>query len=148
GGRLEDAGAVMRAGLQSQDPVLQDRFNTLAAQLYSETGERDAVLGTEVFVPTENYLRIKAAAYFDLADWAGAEQAYGQLFALYGPDLDFVDAVNMVLATFRNGHGEQAVALARTFQDLAERPEWAAIAASLTDEAPELLPLRRDTAQK
>jgi tetratricopeptide (TPR) repeat protein len=148
GGRNEEAATMLRAGLLSDDPGLRDRFNTLAAELYSATGASDAVIETQVFVPTESYLRAKAVAYFDLGDWAGAERAYDQLFALYGPDLDFAVAVYLVLATFRNGHGAQAVAMARRFSELNEHPEWGGIVASLTDEAPELLPLRRDTAQR
>lgn len=147
GGWLDAAAEVLRTGNQSSDPGLADRLNALRARLYAETGAAAEVVATEVFVPSESYLRTKAAAHFDLGNWARAEQAYDQLYGIYGPDIDFADAVNLILASFRNGHREKAVDLARRFPDITDRPEWAEIAASLNETAPDLLPLRRQTAQ-
>lgn len=57
------------------------------------------------------------------------------------------DAIRYLLAAHRSGDMAQTAEIARAFPALTELPAWADISRSLTQAAPDLLPLREETAR-
>jgi hypothetical protein len=147
GGQMDVALSVLREPLLSADPELDNQRSQLLARLYSETGQTAAVLETQIADPSLSFLRIKAKAHFDRADWAGAQATYQQMWDLIGNELPMEDAIPLLLSAYRNSDLATTVALSRAFPDLTEIPQWTAIAGGLVDPAAELWPLRQDTAK-
>ena len=148
GGQYDAAAAILADPLTSGDKGLLDARAHLLTKLYAETGQNAALLQTSVQHQTIGYLRIKAGAFFEREDWAGAEAAYAELWDKVGTDLDFADAIQFLLASYRNGNTELAMTLARTFPKLTDLPQWTEIAGGLIDQPAEIWPLREDSAQE
>jgi len=147
GGQFDEAGYVLSEGLRSDDAEMADRLNTLKARLFDELGEAANVVRTSVSTPSLNYLRLRALAYFREGDWEGAQATYTEILDRTGDDMEFADAIRMLLACYRAGDGAAMQALVARFPKLSESPQWVFLARSMTQEAPALLPLRADTAE-
>ncbi|MGR3397394.1 hypothetical protein [Pseudooceanicola nanhaiensis] len=147
GGQFGPLAELLEQGIDTGTPELVERWNLISARYYSETGQTAQVLEGAPADSSPQRLAIKARALFDRADWAGAAAAYEALWALEGERLAFADAINFLLAAFRSGDMTRTAALAEEFPKLTDLPGWAEIAAGLTEAAPELLPLRADTAR-
>lgn len=147
GGQYDAAAGILADPLVSGDPLLLDKRAHLLTKLYSETGQSAALLQTAVQQQTVGYLKIKAAAFYEREDWANAQAAYRELWDRVGDDLDFADAIQFLLASYRNGDTELAMTLARTFPKLTDLPQWSEIAGGLIDQPAEIWPLRKDAAQ-
>ena len=146
GGQYDVLAPVLDRGLTGADGAQQADFALIAARYRDETGQPVAPAG-EGGDPSPQMLALRARALFDQGDWAAAEAAYAELWAQEGEGLAFPQAVNFLLATYRNGNMAQAAALAEEFPSLTTLPGWAGIAAGLSQSAPALLPLRADTAR-
>lgn len=147
GGQYEALAALLEQGIDTETPELRESFRLIAARYYSETGQNARVIEGAAENPSPQRLAIRAQAWFDRENWAEAEKAYTELWALEGAELSLPHAINFLLAAFRNGNMERTAALAEEFPNLTDLPGWAEIAAGLTEAAPELLPLRQDTAR-
>lgn len=148
GGQLDELAYILAEGLRGEEADLQDRLNLLRAGLHAERGEAADVVDTEVAEPTLHYLRLRAAAHFGRGDWEEAKRLYAIILGRAGKDATYSDAVRLLLSAHRSGDSETAIEVARRFQEVTQRPDWARIANSLTEEAPDLLPLRAVTAQQ
>lgn len=147
GGQYDLLADLLLQGVESQDAALLHKIDLVTAQLYSETGQHAETLSTAGNDPAPKLVRLRAQAHFQRENWEASEAAYAELWAIEGADMPFPDAVNFLLASYRNGNMAQTAALADEFPALTSLPGWAAIAAGLSQAAPELLPLRADTAR-
>ncbi|WP_212522759.1 hypothetical protein [Actibacterium sp. MT2.3-13A] len=147
GGQHEAVAALLARGIDTDSTALRDRLNLLQARLFDATGAPERVLETQVTLPSEDYLRIKAEAHFAREDWTAAKAAYARLWHRQGDALRFGDAINLLLAAHRSGDRAQTLALAEAFPALTDIPQWAEIATSLMQEAPATLPLREEAAR-
>ncbi len=144
GGQYEEAFSALAIGPQSSKLELADEFTFLKAELYNLTGNLSAILKEKALKPSNDYLRIKAKAYFSLEDWENALETYN-LFWEQGTDLfSFTDALNMLLAAYREKDAELALKLVDVFPDLTDSPQWQEIAKSLFDENEMGSVLRKD----
>ncbi len=96
----------------------------------------------------EQVLRLRAQARFERGEWPEAQAAYAALAARTGADLPLPDAIRYLLAAHRSGDVATAADLVGRFAALTDLPEWTEIAATLTAQVPELLPLRQDAARR
>ena len=103
---------------------------------------------TRVYDPTLHYLRLRAAALFGQKKWAEAQSVYTDILERTGTDMAFGDTVRLLLSAYRAGDSATTLAMALQFPELTESPQWAYIARSITEDAPELLPLREASAQE
>ena len=147
GGQYDAATLVLADPLISGTEALDDQRLQLLAQLYAETGQTEAVLETTKGEPSASFLRLRADAHFKRENWADAEKNYRMVWDKLGSEMAFEDAVNFLLASYRNGDRMQTIQLSQEFPELTELPQWAEIAESLTREPAQLLPLRQDNAQ-
>ncbi|WP_375689965.1 hypothetical protein [Pseudooceanicola sp. LIPI14-2-Ac024] len=148
GGQFDRLGRLLEEGFHAEDPALKEAYDLVAARYYAETGQSARIVageGGEGASPQR--LAIRAQAFFDAGLWNGAEAAYARLWGIQGDEMAFSDAVNFLLSAYRNGNMAQTAALAEEFPKLTDLPGWAEIAQGLTERAPELLPLRQDTAR-
>ncbi|MFU8863083.1 MAG: hypothetical protein ACNA7O_04155 [Rhodobacterales bacterium] len=146
GGLVAEAEALLSAPLDTSDSAMRDAYNLMRAQLFAVTARHADVLGTHMAAPSAEYLRLRAEAAFALAEWHVAHEAYERLFRVVGQGLQAGDRINLLLAAHRSGDPERLRALLRNFPDLGA--QWAALAAGLTTDAPDVLPLRGDAAQE
>lgn len=146
GGRLAEAEALLADPVTAEDPLLQDRYNLMRAQIFAATDRPADVLATRMIAPDDTYRRLRAEAAFDLGDWDAARDAYEQMLRRLGPDMPPGDRINLLLATHRGGDPDRLRELTRAFPELGER--WAALAEGLTAEAPDVLPLRDASARQ
>jgi len=147
GGQYDALAGLLEQGIEPQSPELQEKLNLIAARYFSETGQTARLTDGTPGDASPQRLAIRAQAWFDRAEWAGAEAAYADLWAQQGNEMAFPHAINFLLAAYRNGNMARTAELAREFPKLTDLPGWAEIAAGLTEAAPELLPLREDTAR-
>lgn len=146
GGLVAAAEEVLSAPLDTSDRAMRDAYNLMRAQLFAITARHADVLGTHMAAPSAEYLRLRAEAAFALGEWYAAHEAYERLFRVVGQGLQAGDRINLLLAAHRSGDPERLRELLRNFPDLGE--QWAALAAGLTTDAPDVLPLRGDAAQE
>ncbi|MGR3571032.1 hypothetical protein [Brevirhabdus sp.] len=147
GGRYDDLARLLAELAPLDDADLRRRVDVVAARYYSETGQHAALMSATERAPSPQLMRIRAQAFFEQGDWAAAERAYGALGTALGDKMRFADAVNFLLAAYRNGNMERTAALAADYPALTDLPTWSTIARGLSEEAPELLPLRKATAR-
>ncbi len=146
GGRLDEAETLLAAPVTAPDPALQDHYNLMRAQLFAAMNRPADVLATEMSTPSIDYLRLRAEAAFGLGNWDAARETYEQLLERLGSGLRPGDRINLLLATHRGSDPDRLHDLTLSFPELGEN--WAALAAGLTAEAPEVLPLRGDAARE
>ncbi|MEQ5870639.1 hypothetical protein J4E08_12090 [Sagittula sp. NFXS13] len=147
GGQWETLGALLAQPLDLDDPDLRRRLERVSVRLLQETGRSSELLtGTAEDAP-DQVLRLRAQARFDAAEWPEAMAAYGRLHDRLGGGMPLPDSIRYLLAAHRSGDMVRTAEIARTFPALTELPAWADISRSLTHAAPELLPLRQDTAR-
>ncbi|OWU83190.1 hypothetical protein ATO6_20330 [Oceanicola sp. 22II-s10i] len=146
GGQYEPLGTLLQQIVLPEDDALRKRLDVVAARYFSETGQQARIVEGGSAEPTPQFRRIRAQALFEMQDWARAEVAYAEIWAMEGDEMPFADAINFLLSAYRNGNMAQTAALAEEFPKLTTLPGWASIAAGLTETAPELLPLREETA--
>lgn len=146
GGLVAEAEEMLSAPLDTSDRALRDAYNLMRAQLFAITARHKDVLGTHMDAPSAEYLRLRAEAAFALAEWHAAHEAYERLFRVVGQELQAGDRINLLLAAHRSGDPARLQELLRNFPDLGA--QWAALAAGLTTDAPDVLPLRGDAAQE
>lgn len=146
GGLVVAAEEVLSAPLDTSDRAMRDAYNLMRAQLFAITARHADVLGTHMAAPSAEYLRLRAEAAFALGEWYAAHEAYERLFRVVGQGLQAGDRINLLLAAHRSGDPERLRELLRNFPDLGE--QWAALAAGLTTDAPDVLPLRGNAAQE
>lgn len=147
GGQFDALAALLEQGIAPQGAELREQLNLIAARYFSETGQTARLTDGAAGDASPQRLAIRAQAWFDRGEWAGAEAAYAELWAQQGAGMDFAHAINFLLAAYRNGNMARTAELAQEFPKLTDLPGWAEIAAGLTEAAPELLPLRQDTAR-
>lgn len=146
GGRLSEAEVLLAEPVTTPDPLLQDRYNFMRAQLFAATDRPADVLTTRMVAPSDAYRRLRAEAAFELGEWDTAREAYEQLLHRLGPDMQAEDRINLLLATFRSGDPDRLRELTRSFPELGDR--WTALAEGLTADAPDVLPLRDASARQ
>ncbi|MDP5333570.1 MAG: hypothetical protein NWR54_01085 [Paracoccaceae bacterium] len=146
GGRLSEAEELLADPVTTPDPLLQDRYNFMRAQLFAATDRPADVLTTRMVAPSDAYRRLRAEAAFELGEWDAAREAYEQLLRRLGPDMQAEDRINLLLATFRSGDPDRLRELTRSFPELGDR--WTALAEGLTADAPDVLPLRDASARQ
>lgn len=146
GGRLAEAEALLVEPVTAADPLLQDRYNFMRAQLFAAADRYADVLSTRMVAPSDAYRRLRAEAAFELGEWDAAREAYEQILRRLGPGMQAEDRINLLLATFRSGDPDRLRELTRSFPELGDR--WAALAEGLTAEAPDVLPLRDASARQ
>lgn len=146
GGLVAEAEELLAAPLDTSDAAMRDAYNLIRAQLFAITARHADVLGTHMDAPNAEYLRLRAEAAFALAEWHAAHEAYERLFRVVGHGLQASDRINLLLAAHRSGDPARLRELLRNFPDLGA--QWAALAAGLTADAPDVLPLRGDAAQE
>ncbi|MGR3379373.1 hypothetical protein [Salipiger abyssi] len=147
GGQFDTLGALLAQPPSLDDPELARRFRLISARYLDETGRRAELLD-EVNGPLPSQiLRLRAQAQFEREDWPAALEAYGRLRASLDGELPLPDAIRYLLAAHRSGDSAKTAELAQDFPSLTELPGWAEIAKSLAIAAPELLPLREETAR-
>ncbi len=148
GGQFVLAAPLLAAPMEGSSEKLEDRANLLRAEMFSETGENSAVLATRMTAPPASYRRIRALAHYAEADWPAARDEYARLWRAEGRALPFGDAINLLLSAHRAGDSVLVLELARAFPDLTESPQWREIAEGLTQSAPEIFPLKAQSAQQ
>lgn len=148
GGQLDPLSYLLAEGLRGSDTAQADQLNLLKARFYADRGEPQEVVETKVSEPTLHYLRLRAAALFGQKKWAEAQSVYTDILERTGADMAFGDTVRLLLSAYRAGDSATTLAMALQFPELTESPQWAYIARSITEDAPELLPLREASAQE
>lgn len=146
GGRWAEAQTVLADHPVTPDMSQRDRYNHMRARLYTALDRPADVLATQMQAPNRDYLRLRAVAAFALEDWEASRTAYEQLFGSQGTEMPVGDQINLLLATHRSGDPVRLRDLLARFPDLA--PHWAGLAAGLTAEAPDVLPLRGNAARE
>ena len=155
--RLAQAEALLRGGqtaaaaealgtAPASAPELRDRVALLRARLSSAEGDGAGVIATRMEVPSEGYLRLRAAALFDRGDWSAARDAYAGLWRDLGPGLGSGDTLRLLLAAHRAGDAVLVAELLERLPELSRSPELAAIAHSLAPVAPLSLPIGQKSA--
>lgn len=145
GGRLIEAEALLVGAITTPDGP-HDLYNLMRAQLYAATQRPAEVLATRMIEPNEDYLRLRAEAAFQLGDWDEARNAYEALLLHTGPGVEARDQINLLLAAHRSGDPDRVRALIHSFDHL--DTHWTALAARLTADAPDVLPLRDNAARQ
>lgn len=145
GGQTEAAAQALGTAPASV-PELRDRLSLLRARLSSAEGDGAAVIATRMEIPSEGYLRLRAAALFERGEWAAARDAYASLWRDLGPGLGTSEAIRLLLAAHRAGDAELVAELLDRLPDLAASPELAAVARSLAPVAPLSLPIGQKSA--
>lgn len=145
GGQTEAAAQALGTAPASV-PELRDRLALLRARLSSAEGDGAAVIATRMEIPSEGYLRLRAAALFERGEWAAARDAYASLWRDLGPALGTSEAIRLLLAAHRAGDAELVAELLERLPDLAASPELAAVARSLAPVAPLSLPIGQKSA--
>lgn len=128
GGQYDLAEPILAFGPESTDPGILDQFTFLKAEAFALTGNLQSVLETQAHEPSIDYLRIKADAYFSMADWKNAAQTYSIMWKRVGNDLLFTDALNLFLSAYRNNDSPLTQKLAKVFPNLTKIPQWHQIA--------------------
>lgn len=146
GGQMAEAETVLVAPLVTTDPTLGDKYNLMRAQIFAATDRPVDVLGTWMQGANRDYIRLRAEAAFAIGDWYTAQIAYEQLFRSLGMELPKADRINLLLAAYRNGDAARLDDLIQSFSD--QDKEWAALAAGLAVQTPEVLPLRGQAARQ
>ncbi|MBP0484580.1 hypothetical protein [Sagittula salina] len=147
GGQFETLGSLLAARPEPTDPELRARRAIVAARYLDETGQTAELLAEPAPDAPPQALRLRAQAWFDRQDWARANSAYAALHARLGPAMPLPDAIRTLLSAYRAQDHERTAEIAAAFPALTELPGWVEIARTLTEEAPELLPLSKGTAQ-
>jgi len=148
GGQFEALGLRLAEPPRPEEPALAARLALVSARYLDETGQRAALLSASAAEAPEQVLRLRAQARFERGEWPEAQAAYAALAARTGADLPLPDAIRYLLAAHRSGDVATAADLVGRFAALTDLPEWTEIAATLTAQVPELLPLRQDAARR
>ena len=138
---------VLAEPLRAPTPAQQQDRALLAEEYRRATGQAvnlDALFGQP---PSPRLLRIRARALFDQGDWAEAESTYAALWDRQGQQMAFADAVNFLLAAYRNEDFNRVQRLVEAFPRLTQLPAWAIMAETLGEDVPPVLPLRAETAR-
>lgn len=146
GGQFADAEGLLEIAVATHDAVLRDQHNLLRAKLYSGVKRPAEVLSTRMISPTDDFLRLRAVAAFDLRDWARAAEGYEMLFQRLGPEMAAGDQINMLLAAHRAGDSARARELTLVLPEL--EAQWSSLVDGLTAEIPDVLPLRDHAARR
>lgn len=146
GGQYVDAEELLGIAVATHDAALRDQHNLLRAQLYSALQRPAEVLSTRMISPTDDYLRLRAAAAFELRDWARAAEGYETLLMRQGPDMMAGDQINLLLAAHRAGERVRARELTRILPEL--EAQWSSLVEGLTADVPDVLPLRDHAARR
>jgi len=128
GGQYDLAEPILALGAQSTDLDILDQFVLLKAKSFALTGKLQSVVDTQVSKPPIDYLRIKANAYFSMADWKNAAKTYHIIWNRMGNELLFTDTLNLFIAAYRNNDSALTVKLAKAFPNLTNIPQWQQIA--------------------
>lgn len=147
GGQWDTLGALLAQPLEPADAALRERYDMVSARYLQHTGRVSELLGGDGEDAPEQVLRLRAQARFDEGDWTAAVAAYGRLHDRLGDAMPLPDSIRYLLAAHRSEDMAQTAEIARAFPALTELPAWKDIERSLTRAAPELLPLREDTAR-
>ncbi|MHA7875615.1 hypothetical protein [Roseivivax sp.] len=143
GGQYALAVEVTRGPLLVPDPEIAARLAALRTDVYAATGRDRELLDEAPEDPARDYLRQRAEALFAQGDWTAALAAYEDVWAGEGAAMPPALAAHMLLAAHRAGQAERVRELAEALPRLDEAPGWAAIAARLGRERPDIFPLRR-----
>jgi len=144
GGQYDAAGLIVGYGAESSNTEIQNEFTLLKVKVFNLTGNTESILKTKTREPSIDYLRIKAEAYFSMADWKNAVKTYGILWKRQGRDLLFTDALNLLLSAYRENDVELALRVAKVFPDLTEAPQWPSIANGLVEKRDAIGVLKND----
>ena len=144
GGQYDLAGPVLSYGAESTETEITNAFAILKSELFNLTGNMQSILDIKATEPSASYLRIKAEAYFSLEDWKGAIATYNTLWKQQGDHFLFTDALNLLMAAYREKDAELALKLTKSFPDLTEIPQWQEIATALFKEYKTIDTLQQD----
>ncbi len=133
GGQYEEAASNLAYGAESKDPDIVSNYAMLKVTLYNLTGKLQSILDTKVQKETTDYLRLKANAYYSMADWRNAATTYTMLWEHNDSHFEFTDAINTLLAAYHIEDVELASRLVKIFPSLTETPQWREIAMGLFD---------------
>lgn len=147
GGRHDEAAQLLAQTRPGVSAALRQKLDLLQARIFASTDDRAALLATSVAAPTDGYLRLMAEARFANGDWQTAREIYDELWQAEGNAFPFRDAITLLLAAHRSGDREMTQRLARAFPSLTDVPQWGEIAMGLSEEVPDVGPLRRDQAR-
>lgn len=128
GGQYDLAEPILALGAQSTDPDIVNRFILLKAESFALNGNLQSIVDTQLSEPPIDYLRIKANAYFSMADWKNAAKTYHIIWNRMGNELLFTDTLNLFIAAYRNNDSALTVKLAKAFPSLTNIPQWQQIA--------------------
>ncbi|WP_146010248.1 hypothetical protein [Acidimangrovimonas sediminis] len=146
GGRWDAASATLAAAGRMPAP-LAGRAALLGARIQTALGQPGAAAHVGVEVSTPDDLRMLGRAAIDAGDWSGAARRFGALRRDHPKDFTEADAINLLLASWRDGDRATARDLARAYPDLGGSAHWGQIAATLLAEPEGPAPLRRARAR-
>ena len=147
GGQWETLGALLAQPLVPADAALRERYDMVSARYLEQAGRVSELFGANGDGAPEQVLRLRAQARFDEGDWPEAVAAYGRLHDRLGDEMPLPDSIRYLLAAHRSDDMAQTADIAPAFPALTELPAWEDIQRSLTQAAPDLLPLREETAR-
>ena len=134
GGQYDLVEPILAYGAESTEMEITNAFAVLKSELFNLTGNMQSILDIKAPEPSADYLRIKAEAYFSLEDWKGATETYNTLWKQQDDHFLFTDALNLLMAAYREKNAELALKLTKSFPNLTEIPQWQEIATALFKE--------------
>jgi len=121
---------------------------SLRAKMLAEIGDKPAFLEASVPTPSAEYLRNLGLVLSEEGKWASSTDVFQQLWERFPKEFSVNDATHLLIAANRTDQSIAIDRVLRAFPSLTESKPLIKLAKSIDAEAPQLMPLRADTAQQ
>lgn len=121
---------------------------SLQAKVLAELGDKPAFLLASVPTPSAGYLRDLARILSEEGKWASSIDVFQQLWDRFPKEFSVNDATHLLIAANRTDQALVIERVLRAFPSLTESKPLIQLAKSIDADAPQLMPLRADTAQQ
>jgi tetratricopeptide (TPR) repeat protein len=158
--QMKLAKSQLHAGLTAEARVTLDLISppvgttetqdlaSLRARVLAEMGDKPAFLETSMPKPSAEYLRNLGLVLSEEGKWASSIDVFQQLWERFPKEFSVNDATHLLIAANRTDQTMAIDKVLRAFPSLTESKPLIKLAKSIDAEAPQLMPLRADTAQQ
>ncbi len=134
---------VMSAALSAEQA---EEHAALYAAVLSDLGDRAGLINTNLSSPSARHLRDLGRALSEDEKWVQVVDVMRQYWLTFPQEFSVEDATRLLIAANRSGDVETRDRVVNAFPGLTQSEPLVALATSLNEVAPVLLPLRADTA--
>ena len=120
----------------------------LRAKVLAELGDKPAFLMTSMPTPSAEYLRDLGLVLAEEGKWGSSVDVFAQLWDRFPKDFSVNDATHLLIGANRTDQTLVIEKVLRAFPSLTESKPLIKLAESIDAKAPQLMPLRADTAQQ